>query len=85
MAMSISARLPRIGSPGTGRLDVGQQRVDPLVAGLAMIIPLADQRKRALRPRETSRLPYEKREPRSAPAKRNRGKRKNETVKHREP
>ena len=41
LAMSISARLPRIGSPGTGRLDVGQQRVDPLVAGLAMVIPLA--------------------------------------------
>ena len=37
LAMSISARLPRIGSPGTGRLDVGQQRVDPLVAGLAMV------------------------------------------------
>jgi len=48
LAMSISARLPRIGSPGTGRLDVGQQRVDPLVAGLAMVIPLADQRERAL-------------------------------------
>ena len=41
------ARLPRIPGPGARRLDVGQQLIDPLVAGLAMVIPLADLRERA--------------------------------------
>ena len=45
----LPARFPRVDGPGARRLDVGQQRVDPLVAGLAMVIPLADQRERALK------------------------------------
>ena len=41
------ARLPRIPGPGARRLDVGQQLIDPLVAGLAMVTSLADLRERA--------------------------------------
>ena len=39
----VPAWLPCERGPGPCRLDVGQQRVDPLVARLAMVIPLAIQ------------------------------------------